>query len=121
MTQLLRKPARSLERGFVIVAVLWILVALSALATIFSVYLSKSARVLGANDIGIQAEALASRLATDPPALAALRGKLERNRLTTPLFDSARFTRHLEAAYGRMWAMWQAGEGVRGFAVDAIE
>ena len=60
MTQLLRKPARSLERGFVIVAVLWILVALSALATIFSVYLSKSARVLGANDIGIQAEALSS-------------------------------------------------------------
>lgn len=60
MKQLLRKPARSLERGFVIVAVLWILVALSALAMIFSVYLSKSARALGANDIGIQTEALSS-------------------------------------------------------------
>ena len=34
------------ERGFVIVAVLWILAALSALATIFSVYLSNSAQAL---------------------------------------------------------------------------
>lgn len=54
------QPARSSERGFVIVAVLWILVALSALATIFSVYLANSARVLGANDIGVESEALAS-------------------------------------------------------------
>lgn len=60
MRRLLSQTARSSERGFAIVAVLWILVALSALATIFSIYLSKSARVLGANDIGIQAEALAS-------------------------------------------------------------
>jgi general secretion pathway protein K len=48
------------ERGFVIVAVLWILVALSVLATIFSVYLSNSARALGATDIGVPTEALAS-------------------------------------------------------------
>jgi len=40
--------------------VLWILVALSALVAIFSVYLSNSARALGANDIGVQSEALAS-------------------------------------------------------------
>jgi len=60
MRGFLRQTARSSERGFVIVAVLWILVALSALATIFSIYLSKSARVLGANDIGIQVEALSS-------------------------------------------------------------
>ena len=37
---------KSSERGFVIVAVLWILVALAALATIFSVYLSNSAQAL---------------------------------------------------------------------------
>jgi protein O-GlcNAc transferase len=66
-------------------------------------------------------EALALRLAANPPALAALRAELERNRLTTPLFDSARFTRHLEAAYRRMWEIWQAGDEARGFAVDAIE
>jgi general secretion pathway protein K len=53
-------PARPSERGFIIVAVLWILVALSALATIFSVYLANSARVLGATDIGVEGEALAS-------------------------------------------------------------
>ncbi|MGA7069963.1 general secretion pathway protein GspK, partial [Bradyrhizobium sp.] len=46
--------------GFVIVAVLWILVALSTLAMIFSVYLSNSARALGATDIGVQSEALVS-------------------------------------------------------------
>ena len=52
--------AQSAERGFVIVAVLWILVALSALAVIFSVYLSNSARALGATDIGAPTEALAT-------------------------------------------------------------
>ena len=41
-------------------AVLWILVALSTLAMIFSVYLSNSARALGATDIGVQSEALVS-------------------------------------------------------------
>jgi general secretion pathway protein K len=59
-----RKPghavATSSERGFVIVAVLWILVALSALATIFSVYLSNSAQALAVNDAGLQTEALVS-------------------------------------------------------------
>ncbi|HXB76442.1 MAG TPA: type II secretion system minor pseudopilin GspK [Bradyrhizobium sp.] len=52
--------ATSTERGFVIVAVLWILVALSALATIFSVYLSNSARALAVSDTSLQAEALVS-------------------------------------------------------------
>jgi general secretion pathway protein K len=48
------------ERGFVIVAVLWILMALSALAVIFSLYLSGSARALSVNDTALQAEALVS-------------------------------------------------------------
>jgi general secretion pathway protein K len=48
------------ERGFVLVAVLWILMALSALAVIFSVYLSSSARALAVNDTALQAEALVS-------------------------------------------------------------
>ena len=60
MTQPVRPTAQSSERGFVIVAVLWILVALSTLAMIFSVYLSNSARALGATDIGVQSEALVS-------------------------------------------------------------
>ena len=50
--------ATSSERGFVIVAVLWILAALAALATIFSVYLSNSAQALAVTDTGLQTEAL---------------------------------------------------------------
>jgi general secretion pathway protein K len=52
--------ATSSERGFVIVAVLWILMALSTLAIIFSLYLSGSARALSVNDTALQAEALVS-------------------------------------------------------------
>jgi general secretion pathway protein K len=52
--------ATASERGFVIVAVLWILAALAALATIFSVYLSNSAQALAVNDTGLKAEALVS-------------------------------------------------------------
>lgn len=60
MRQPVSPIAQCSERGFVLVAVLWILVALSALAGIFSVYLSNSARALGATDIGVQSEALVS-------------------------------------------------------------
>ncbi|MET4346573.1 type II secretion system minor pseudopilin GspK [Bradyrhizobium sp. RT9a] len=52
-----RYPA---NRGFVIVAVLWILMALSALAIIISAYLAASARALAANDMSLQTEALVS-------------------------------------------------------------
>jgi general secretion pathway protein K len=60
MMRLLRKTALSSEDGFVIVAVLWILVALASLATIFSVYLANSARALGATDINLERDALVS-------------------------------------------------------------
>ena len=61
MTRKLRYAATTpSEHGFVIVAVLWILAALSALAMIFSVYLSNSAQTMGINDTGLQAEALVS-------------------------------------------------------------
>ncbi len=46
---------------------------------------------------------LALSLARDRDRLRALRERLERNRLTCPLFDTLRFTRHLEALYGAMW------------------
>jgi general secretion pathway protein K len=58
--QNLQPAAAASERGFVIVAVLWILAALAALATIFSVYLSNSAQALAVNDTGLKAEALVS-------------------------------------------------------------
>ncbi len=56
----LRATVTCSERGFVIVAVLWILMALSALAVIFSLYLSGSARALSISDTALQAEALVS-------------------------------------------------------------
>jgi general secretion pathway protein K len=52
--------AATSEHGFVLVAVLWILAALSALAMIFAVYLSNSAQALAVNDAGLQTEALVS-------------------------------------------------------------
>jgi general secretion pathway protein K len=55
-----RAYARSSERGFVIVAVLWILAALASLAMIFSVYLSVSAHALAVGDTALQTEALVS-------------------------------------------------------------
>jgi general secretion pathway protein K len=55
-----RRAISASEQGFVIVAVLWLIAALAALATIFSVYLSNSARALAANDTALQAEALVS-------------------------------------------------------------
>jgi general secretion pathway protein K len=56
----LKPMMRCSERGFVIVAVLWILMALSALAMIFSVYLSNTARALGMSDTGVLKDALVS-------------------------------------------------------------
>jgi protein O-GlcNAc transferase len=54
-------------------------------------------------------EDLALALAHRPERLAALRAKLLRNRDTEPLFDTARYTRHLESAYTIMWERQQAG------------
>jgi general secretion pathway protein K len=53
-----RSCARETQRGFVIVAVLWILIALSSLAMIFAVYLSASARAMAIGDTDLQNEAL---------------------------------------------------------------
>jgi predicted O-linked N-acetylglucosamine transferase (SPINDLY family) len=55
-------------------------------------------------------EALALKLATDPGLLASIRTKLAAQRMTTPLFDTERFTRNLEALYLKMWQRAQAGE-----------
>ena len=49
-------------------------------------------------------EALALELAVNPALLQATREKLARNRLTTPLYDSERFRRNIEAAYEAMLA-----------------
>ncbi|WP_315831951.1 tetratricopeptide repeat protein [Bradyrhizobium prioriisuperbiae] len=48
-------------------------------------------------------------LANHPDRLAAIRQKLDDHRLNTPLFDTARFTRHLEAAFAAMVERHRAG------------
>ena len=53
---------------------------------------------------------LAYELATDPARLAAIRAQLEANRRTMPLFDSARFTRHLEAGYEQAFERHASGQ-----------
>ena len=55
-----RSSPQEAQRGFVIVAVLWILIALSSLAVIFAVYLSASARAMAIGDTDLQNEALVS-------------------------------------------------------------
>ena len=54
-------------------------------------------------------ERLAIELANDPARLAGLKQTLARHRLTTPLFDTARFAHHIEAAYAEMMDRHLAG------------
>jgi predicted O-linked N-acetylglucosamine transferase (SPINDLY family) len=53
-------------------------------------------------------EAQAIELAKNPAKLKKIKEKLEHNRLTTPLFDTARFTKNIEAAYSQMFERYQA-------------
>jgi predicted O-linked N-acetylglucosamine transferase (SPINDLY family) len=62
-------------------------------------------------------QGLALKLASDPFHLRALRDRLARNRKTYPLFDTARFARHIEAAYTTMWQRYQSGQMPQAFAV----
>ena len=54
-------------------------------------------------------ERMAVDLATRPEKLAAVKHRLAENRLTTPLFDTKLFTRHIEKAYTAMYERHQAG------------
>jgi protein O-GlcNAc transferase len=53
-------------------------------------------------------EQMAIDLATHPEKLVAIKHKLAENRLTTPLFDTNLFTKHIEAAYSAMYERYQA-------------
>ncbi len=62
-------------------------------------------------------EAFALALARDPARLADLRARLAQSRDTAPLFDTARTTRAIEAAYQGMYDRWQRGEAPEAFVV----
>lgn len=66
-------------------------------------------------------EARALGLVRDRARLAEIRARLARNRDTHPLFDTARFTRHLEAAYLRMVERQRHGQAPESFAVQAMD
>ena len=53
-------------------------------------------------------ELLALELATNPEKLKRLKEKLAENRMSTPLFDTALFAQHIEAAYTQMYERYQA-------------
>lgn len=79
IAQVRHRDVDGTERGFVLVAVLWMIAALAALAVIFSAFLANSARAIAVNDNSLQREALVSaaveltayqlRLAGDKPPL----------------------------------------------------
>ncbi|WP_235398939.1 O-linked N-acetylglucosamine transferase, SPINDLY family protein [Sphingomonas sp. SRS2] len=88
---------------------------------------SFSARVAGSllNAVGLpdlitddegDYERLALDLATHPEKLAAIRARLAARRLTAPLFDSARHTRHVEQGYVEAYR-----RHAEGLAPDHIE
>jgi protein O-GlcNAc transferase len=66
-------------------------------------------------------EALALQIARDPDRLTALKTKLAQNRNTFPLFDTGRFTRHIERAYKTMLQRYQRGEPPASFAVPPCD
>jgi len=66
-------------------------------------------------------EQMALKLATTPELLRELRERLERHRATSPLFNTARFTQHLERAYEMIWARHVQGLPPAEIDVPALE
>jgi protein O-GlcNAc transferase len=66
-------------------------------------------------------EALALKLATEKGPLRRVKDKLARNRLATPLFDTDRLRRHMEAAYLTMWECYLRGEEPKSFVVPPVD
>jgi protein O-GlcNAc transferase len=64
-------------------------------------------------------ESLALKLANDRALLHSYRERLTEDPARLPLFDTARTTRHIEAAYEEMMARWSKGLPPAAFAVPA--
>ena len=60
---------------------------------------------------------LALALGCDRNALKKLKEKLALAHTASPLFDTARFTRHLESAYGQMWQRQLQGQTPSSFTI----
>ena len=66
-------------------------------------------------------EELALGLATDRKRLEGIRQKTAANIKSASLFDTNRFSRHIEAAYREMWERHLRGQAPASFTVDAIQ
>lgn len=64
---------------------------------------------------------MALTLAHDPALLGQYRQRLADNRTSTPLFNTARTTRHLERAYQMMWQRHRDGLPPAPIRVDPID
>ena len=62
----------------------------------------------------------ALQLARDPNSLKALRERVAAHRDVFPLFDTRRFTSHIEAAYVSMWERYQKGEAPAALSVQPL-
>jgi predicted O-linked N-acetylglucosamine transferase (SPINDLY family) len=63
----------------------------------------------------------ATRIARDPQLLAQIKEKIASLRSTSPLFNTQRFTAHIEAAYSLIWQRYQQGETPSSFAVPPLD
>lgn len=64
-------------------------------------------------------EALALKLASGPKQLTEIKARLMNGKHDSPLFNTRRFTRHLESAYSMMWERHQRGEVPASFKVPS--
>jgi len=64
-------------------------------------------------------EAMAIDLALQPAKLQVIKKNLEANKLTTPLFDTDLFTKHIENAYCQMYARYHEELGAAHIYIDA--
>jgi protein O-GlcNAc transferase len=64
---------------------------------------------------------LAVELATNPNKLAAIKRRLEANRLTSPLFDTKLYTRHIEKAYAAMYQRYHDGLDPDDISIDGAQ
>jgi protein O-GlcNAc transferase len=69
----------------------------------------------------VEYEARALELTADVGRLGALRERLAHARTHAPLFDTARFTRHLERAYAHMYELHQSGLAPRSFQMPPLD
>lgn len=65
--------------------------------------------------------AVAVRLGRDAAERRSLRERLEIAKGSTPLYDTARLTRHMERAYEKMFRTFLSGRPPRGFRVPPLE